>query len=512
MKRNFLILLMVVILFVGCKPKQGAVQTPKPEDHQISFKFVQINDVYEIAPLSGGAYGGMARVAYMVDSIRAQEPNTYLFLAGDFLNPSLLGNMKYQGERIRGKQMVEVMNAMDFELVTFGNHEFDIGEGPLQQRLNESEFYWTSANVFQQTPDGPRSFNMIKEGDSIPVPETYVIHMEDADGTKADIGLFGVCVPSNPRDFVFYADVFTEANTAVVGLEMQAVDAIVGLTHLPVEQDTQLAKNHPQIPLIMGGHEHYNMNVQVGKTRITKADANAKTLYVHSFDLDVRNGEVSVSSQLVSVDETIRQKPSVKAIVDKWDGILLQELQNVVADPMEQVFVANPPLDGKDIPSRSQQTNLGQLITAAMAAGFDQPTDLAFVNGGSIRIDDELEGAVLAMDIFRVLPFGGHVLKVKMKGALLSRTLEYGRNSVGKGSYLQRHGLELNKSGQWMANGSIIDDETTYVVATSDFLLKGLDIPFLKEGADGLVEVIQPGPDEAATDVRKAIIQYLKTQ
>lgn len=49
-----------------------------------------------------------------------------LFMAEDFLNPSLLGIIKADGKRVRGKQMVEVMNTMNFDLVAFGNHEFDI--------------------------------------------------------------------------------------------------------------------------------------------------------------------------------------------------------------------------------------------------------------------------------------------------------------------------------------------------------------------------------------------------
>jgi len=508
--RPLIYLVVVGLILVGCKTKKGI--EPKPEDHIISFKFVQLNDVYEIAPLSGGAFGGMARVAHMVDSIRMVEPNTYLFMAGDFLNPSLLGTLKYKGERIRGRQMVEVMNAMNFELVTFGNHEFDIGAEPLQDRLNESAFYWTSANVFQQTETGPRSYNMIKDGDSIPVPETYVIHMEDTDGTKADIGLFGVTIPSNPQDYVYYADMFVEANTAVVGLQMQAVDAIVGLTHITIAQDKQLARNHPEIVHIMGGHEHYNMDVPVGNTRITKADANAKTLYVHTFSLDTKSGFVTVQSELLDVDASISEKPAVKAVVDKWEAILLNEIKTVVANPAEQVYFADPPLDGRDLPSRSTQTNLGDLITASMAASFDEPTSLALVNGGSIRIDDQLSGPVVALDIFRVLPFGGGVLKVKMNGALLKRTLNYGKASAGSGAYLQRHGLSKDQNNNWLANGAIIDDTTIYTVAISDFLLRGLDIPFLKAGAQGLEEVIQPKPEEAAIDIRKAIIQYLKTQ
>src|SRR5690554_828535 len=85
--------------------------TPKvltQETETITLKIVQINDVYEISSLGG--YGGMARVGHIRDSIKNIFPNTYLFLAGDFLNPSLLGTLKMDGERIQGKQMVEVFN------------------------------------------------------------------------------------------------------------------------------------------------------------------------------------------------------------------------------------------------------------------------------------------------------------------------------------------------------------------------------------------------------------------
>ncbi|HCK04800.1 MAG TPA: bifunctional metallophosphatase/5'-nucleotidase, partial [Flavobacteriaceae bacterium] len=63
---------------------------------------------------------------HVVDSLKAINPNTYLFMSGDFLNPSLLGNLKHEGERIKGRQMIEVMNAMNFTMATFGNHEFDL--------------------------------------------------------------------------------------------------------------------------------------------------------------------------------------------------------------------------------------------------------------------------------------------------------------------------------------------------------------------------------------------------
>ena len=102
------------------------------DDGKISFTLLQLNDVYEISSIQGGKFGGMARVKTIHKELLKENKNTLLVMAGDFLNPSLIGTMKYNGERIRGKQMVEVMNAMNFDLAAIGNHEFDLSKKDLQ--------------------------------------------------------------------------------------------------------------------------------------------------------------------------------------------------------------------------------------------------------------------------------------------------------------------------------------------------------------------------------------------
>ena len=176
--------------------------SPLQKQNTLTIKLIQVNDVYEISPLSGGKYGGMARVAHVSDSIKRQFPNSYLVMAGDFLNPSLLGTLKVDGQRVKGRQMVEVMNAMDFDLATFGNHEFDIKEKELQQRLNESTFNWVSANVYQKNGESLDVFHTIKQGDSTAIPRTLFYDLNAADSSKVRIGFFGVTIDSNPKDFV----------------------------------------------------------------------------------------------------------------------------------------------------------------------------------------------------------------------------------------------------------------------------------------------------------------------
>jgi len=147
----FLRLSFVFFVFASCTATR---KTGSKDDGKIDVTFVQINDVYEIAPLSGGKEGGMARVATIKKKYQQKNPNTFLVIAGDFVSPSVYNSLQYQGKTIRGKQMIESMNAAGMDLAIFGNHEFDIKENELQDRINESNFQWISSNAFHKTSSG----------------------------------------------------------------------------------------------------------------------------------------------------------------------------------------------------------------------------------------------------------------------------------------------------------------------------------------------------------------------
>ncbi|MFK5981968.1 MAG: bifunctional metallophosphatase/5'-nucleotidase [Flavobacteriaceae bacterium] len=503
MKNVLFLLVLTASLFFSCKEN--------PENDIITFKFIQVNDVYEIAPLSGGKYGGMARVAHVSDSIKKETPNTFMFMAGDFLNPSLLGTIKIDGERIYGKQMVEVMNAMDFDLVTFGNHEFDLKEKHLQKRLNESTFPWMSANTRHLVNGKKELFAIQKEKDTISVSDTYKMNIKDANGNEINIGFLGVTIPSNPKEYVYYGDMYSESKRAYNELKND-VDIVFGLTHLEIEQDTELLVQIPEIPLIMGGHEHNAMSVPVGNSKVTKADANAKTIYIHTLSYNTKTKELKIDSELFFIDNKIASEPKVEAIVNKWVSILDLKIKEVIDDPSEIIYSAKIPLDGTDSASRSIQTNLGDIITEAMAWSYNNEVDAAIVNGGSIRIDDMLPPDLSSLDVFRILPFGGGILKVKIKGKLLKEVLDFGKSKRGKGAYLQRYNITEGPKGEWLIGGKKVRDLKTYSVAFSDFLLKGYDIPFLTPDNKGIKNIYTPTEDEQAYDIRKTIILYLKSK
>ncbi|WP_442266701.1 bifunctional metallophosphatase/5'-nucleotidase [Tenacibaculum sp. ZS6-P6] len=481
------------------------------KDNNIYFTILQLNDVYEIAPIQGNKYGGMARVSALYRQLQKENPNSMLVLAGDFLNPSLLGTMKVDGERVRGKQMVEVMNAMNFDLVAFGNHEFDLSYNDLQNRLNESHFEWISANVFHKENGKNHFFHKVIEGKKEAVNETYI--QEFRIGEKSvKIGFISVCIPSNPRNYVSYSDMYVEAERTYNELKDE-VDFILGLTHVKLEEDKEIAKLLPNIPLIMGGHEHNNMYVKEGNTYIAKADANAKTVYIHRFEFNTDTKELNFKSELKIIDDNFPVDEDVNSVVKKWQNLLNIKIKDVIANPEEIIYKTKVPLDARDTPIRSIQTNMGKIIAESMSKSYgNENIDCAFVNGGSIRIDDVLEGNINAVDIFRVLPYGGPVLKVKLKGDLLEKVLEFGDKASGTGAYLQRFNVTRNDSGFWLVKEQKIDPNKDYTIATSDYLLKGFDIPFLKNSNPQVLDVYEPKSNETAIDVRKAVIEFLKSK
>ena len=496
----FLLLLILTVGITSCEKKE----------EKIKFTFLQLNDVYEIAALEGGEVGGMDRVETLHQQLLKENPNTFMFMAGDFLNPSLIGNIKYEGERVKGKQMIEVMNAMNFDLVAFGNHEFDLKEKPLQKRLDNSDFQWIATNLKHVTASQKEAFYKEKNNTKIKIPKTVIFTVKNKKGTSIKIGFFSATINSNPKPYVEYADFYEEAKHAVANLKPKT-DLVFGLTHLKKSQDKMLANMLPEVPLIMGGHEHTNMLIPVGNSFVAKADANAKTVYVHKFEYNVTTKQLTLNSELVPITSEIASNKKIAKIIKKWQVILDKKIEEYSSDAYAVIYHAKTPLNGEDHAVRGEQTNLGAIITKAMIDAYDE-VDGALINGGSIRLDDQLRGNITGVDIFRVLPFGGSAIKVKLQGSLLKKVLDFGRIKKGTGAYLQRGNFTYNATSKvWYCSGKEIIDNKNYTVVFSDYLLKGYDIPFLNPKNSEVLDIFHPKEDALAGDIRRVVINYLKT-
>lgn len=497
------------------------------DDGRIEVTFLQMNDVYEISPSLGENTGGLARVATIRKELLAKNPNTITVLCGDFISPSVIGTLKNDGKRIRGKQMVDALNTLGLDWVVLGNHEFDYDDqADLQNRIDESRFTWMGANARLKTDRGLQPFFKNRDGKAEPFLDHQVVTLHDADGTTLRLGVFGVLINTGRKPYVEYSDWFQAAQKNYAELQPKS-DVVVALTHLVKEDDRKLAALLPDVPLIMGGHDHDNQIHKVGKSTVAKADANAKTVYVHTLAYNTRKKTTTLRSELRQVNSSIPDEPATAAVVAKWEKIKDEALASSGFNPAALVTTLAEPLDCREGILRFQPAKAGQLIAQAMLASSINKPDCAIVNSGSVRVDDVLTGKLTELDVVRMLPFGGAIAEVEMRGSFLRRTLEAGWNNRGNGGYLQWANIRRDDAtGAWSVGGQLLDDSRTYHVTLPDFLLTGSEqnMAFLQVSINpnGFVNtpsempvITRPDPrnkTDLRNDVRLALIGFLRSK
>ena len=506
MRSKLLGCIFLCTLFFSCRTK-----VPQGDDGKISLTLVLVNDVYEIAPLEGGKSGGMARVATLKKQTLQQNKNTLLLMAGDFVSPSVYGSLTYEGKRIRGRQMIDAMNAAGFDIVGFGNHEFDIPEKDLQDRIDESNFTWISANAFHKKKGFVEPFQKTTTKESF--PKYYFKTISDDDGTIARIGFISVVLPSNPAEYVSYTDPVSTA-IETYNLIKDSCDATIAITHMTIEDDIKLAKALPGLAMILGGHEHDMKFEKIKRVYIAKAQANAKSAYVTTLHINKKRSKIFTEKpKLVSLDEKITLDSITNLTVQKWVKIANDNYAASGFDAAAVIPYNGEPLEGREGYTRRGSTNLTKLITDAMLFAAPQ-AEAAIFNSGSIRVDDILYPPITQYDILRTLPFGGGLRELDIKGDLLIKVLEAGLTNRGSGGWLQFGNINMSKEHSWMINNLPIDSVKTYKIVVPDFLITGKEtnLGFFNEQNTGVIKMYpaQTSVGHPQSDVRLAIIKYLE--
>ena len=238
MKRLFLILTVLV-----CSVSLSAQ----------NLTILHLNDTHShIEPERAGTlagHGGVIEQAAYVDSVRTAEgaANVMLLHAGDFSQGS-----SYFTE-LGGDLEIDIINAMAYDAVCLGNHEFDNGINELARRLTNIKVPVVCANYnFKGSP----LENLIKP---------YTI-MEKA-GRK--IGVIGLLtdlsdvVSADVSVVIKYQDPKDALNLYAAELKSKGCDLVIALTHLGYEgeayTDFELASVTRNVDIIVGGHSHTDL-------------------------------------------------------------------------------------------------------------------------------------------------------------------------------------------------------------------------------------------------------------
>lgn len=480
-----LIALLAVLLLTGA----ARAETVAPA----TVTFVHLNDVYEIQPIEGGKYGGPARWATAIKQLKQTAAPVIVTLGGDYLSPSALGTAKIDGQALAGRQMVDVLNAVGVDWVTFGNHEFDVSEAAFRAHLKQGRFRLVSSNV---TDAEDRPFAGVATSMVVPV---------EIGGRTIRIGVIGITIDSTAKPWVRYLDGIQAARHEVDTLKGRT-DAIVALTHLPLALDAQLLQAVPEIDLALGGHEHENWLMLRGPqlAPVVKADANGRTLAIASMSFGAPGARPTVAVRWQAMDERVAADPAVAAVAQRWTEAGFAAFRSQGFAPEAVVATTTEPLDGREATVRNRAGRLTDLIAEAMAHAAGA-VDLALFNAGSVRIDDVLPaGSITEYDVIRVLPFGGKIVTADLEGGLLARVLDVGLANQGLGGYLHAWGVQRVGEG-WQVGGQPLRAGQHYRVALADFLLSGgeINLGFLKRENPQVRDVRELG------DIRKAVIVEL---
>jgi 2',3'-cyclic-nucleotide 2'-phosphodiesterase (5'-nucleotidase family) len=241
--------------------------------------FVQLNDVYFIdARPDYSKPGGLIlpRVASIVRRLRKHFPDQITFcVPGDFLAPSCLGKLT------AGEHMIDVFNSLGVDFVTFGNHEFEqppLTAATLARNITQSDFTWLCANF---SPSD----------DELTAVEAHADKLKPFDKIQLRDGLvavlFGVTLEGRYRGYGEATDPI-EATRAVIRRAREEIPVVkdgtaepvfIALTHQDAADDLRLARECPELLLMMGGHDHDEEYViDESRPLIVKATSNARTI------------------------------------------------------------------------------------------------------------------------------------------------------------------------------------------------------------------------------------------
>ncbi|HRH40215.1 MAG TPA: 5'-nucleotidase C-terminal domain-containing protein [Pyrinomonadaceae bacterium] len=453
MIKKILYLTTVYLIFVFSVFSQKAAET------QVKITFLHVNDVYQFMPVDGGDRGGLARLLTLKKKFVTENPNTIFTLGGDTISPSV------ETRTYKGAQMIDAWNAVGIDYAVFGNHEFDVKSDVLLQRMKESKFQWLGTNVFDKKTN--------KIFADLP---PFVIR--EIGGVK--IGIIGFLLPETKQTSSMEENLEVQnfcqlAKKYVPMMRKKGANTIIGLTHLSMSQDKQLAKC-ADFDLILGGHEHSLLQSASNHTPIFKMTADARELGRFDLFINKKTGRLEeMDWEIVPVTNKIEDAPEFAAVVDKYKD-LLQKL----AEPIGMTGVE---LDATSFSNRNKETNIGNFVADSYRNAVG--ADVALVNGGSIRADLTYNvGMLTKRDVLSILPFNNPIVKVEITGKTLREVLEHGvarsAEEAEAGRFPQISGMSFtfdvskpagNRVTGIKVGGQPLNESKTYTLATSDFLV-----------------------------------------
>lgn len=398
--------------------------------------------------------------------------NSLLLDAGDTFHGQSFATLE------NGSSIAKILNAMGYAAMVPGNHDFNYGQDILRTLGDEANLPLLAVNVKK---------NGVVAYDDVVIKEV--------NGVK--VGILGIATPetaykTNPLnvvglDFGTKASIIADAQATVDALKTQGANVIVALSHLGIDptsdvKATDIAEAVTGIDVMIDGHSHSTLDKYeefnvAHKTKITSTGNYLESFGEVRISLDNENNVLDVKPGNVLTKNLTEEDAEIKGLID---GIKKGQ------EPILNEIVGETPidLDGVRENVRSGHTNLGRLITSAMLD--ETGADIAITNGGGIR-DSIKAGQITKGNVIAVLPFGNYIVTKNVTGQDIIDALNATMAKLNGGfphfagmnvlteEYIDEAGKTRWRVVSIEVNGSPIDAEKMYTLATNDFMAAGGD-------------------------------------
>ena len=349
--------------------------------------------------------GGVSMLSGYVSKIRAENPHALYCISGDMLQGSLIDS------EFKGLSTVEIMNILDPDIVSLGNHEIDYGLTHLLFLERCAKFPIVNANLFIKNPY-TRLFDPCKiiEINGMNILFIGIITMETMSSIKKD-PLIG--------SLIDVEDAAREVGHICNAYHTIDIDFTVLLTHIGFEEDKRLAALiNPDwgVDVIIGGHSHTVLKEPEIVNDILIVQAGTGTTHIGRFDIVVDTETNLMQSwkwELVPIDHEHCE-------TDSFIEESILRFKQQTDDKYERVLCRFR--DVLTHPNRVQETEIGNLFADALKEQLN--IDVMLIGSGSFR-KTKIGPVFTLRDLREIFPYDDKVVMIKATAAQLKRILSY---------------------------------------------------------------------------------------
>lgn len=428
--KRVIVLILIVML---CMPLLTGVQTEAADgEKHLDVLFTHdthshLNSYSTIVNGKQKEVGGFARIKTLIDEKKKENPDTLILDGGDFSMGTLIQTV-YTTEAAE----LRMLGYLGCDVTTFGNHEFDYRSGGLADMLK------TAKNSGETVPklvvcnvdwDAMEKEGLSKGQKQIESAfETYGVKdyvVIQKGGVKiAVLGVFGKdaleCAPT--CELEFKDPVESAKNTVEEIKKKEDVDMIACVSHSgtwedeKVSEDETLAKEVPDIDLIISGHTHTQLDqpIRHGNTYIVSCGEYGRNLGSISMTQKKDKRWKMNTYKLIPVTKNVKSDQAAQKQIDKFmDTVDTNYLVNF-GYTKDQVLAENDIKFNslEEMETKHEELNLGDIISDAYvyavenSEGYDgRPVDVAVVPSGTVR-DTYTKGDITVEKVYNSFSLG----------------------------------------------------------------------------------------------------------